>query len=108
MNPKLLPVSTVAFTIIYMLGFYLRARVLVYYPENRLWRWTVDLSQPQPGMYYYGWLTIGAIGAAIVALAAAPFIGRIRWRPSAAWTWVLPLVAMPFLAIIYGYRFNLW
>jgi len=59
-------------------------------------------------MYYYGWLAIGFVGAAIVALAAAPFVGRTEWRPSPAWTWVLPLMAMPFLAIIYGYRFNLW
>ncbi|HWR17703.1 MAG TPA: hypothetical protein VN577_22935 [Terriglobales bacterium] len=108
MSPRLLPIFTVSFAVVYSLVFFLRMRYLVYYPKSHVWRLALDPNQPQPGMYYYGWIVMGTLGALLVCLLCTPFIDRVKWSVSSAWVWIIPLIAVPFLAVVYGYRFNLW
>jgi hypothetical protein len=104
-----LPVFTISFSILYTVVFFLRVHILVYYPTAGRWTLRADTAQPNPPMYYYGWIAIALAGSILVAALSQVFPTRTLERSiSSAWTWVVPLIALPSLALIYGSRFNLW
>jgi amino acid permease len=52
-----------------------------------------------PTMYWYGWAATAALGALIVALAAASFAERLARYVWLGWVWVIPVLSM--IACVY-------
>jgi hypothetical protein len=65
---------------------------------------TRDVADPAmgflaPAMYWYGWAATAALGALIVALAAASFAERLARYVWPGWVWVIPVLSM--IACVY-------
>ena len=56
-----------------------------------------------PAMYWYGWLTTSALGAAVLGACAALLPANLRGKIPLALAWIVPIVLLPIL--IYSLKF---
>ena len=97
------PVFSAAFAVIYVVCMYDNLALVSYFPRTRTWYWLTVTDLPKsagPGMYWYGWLAVSALGAAAVATAALLLPARATDRASSIASWAVPSAAMVFLLVI--------
>lgn len=97
------PVFSAAFALIYVICMDNNLALVSYFPRPRTWYWLTVTDLPKsagPGMYWYGWLAVSALGAAAVAALALLAPARVVGRVAAPASWVVPLAAMVFLLVI--------
>jgi hypothetical protein len=97
------PVFSAAFAVLYAICMYNNIALVSYFPRTREWYWlTVTTLPPRagPGMYWYGWLAVSAMGAAAVAALALLLPARATERVSSVASWAVPAAGILFFIVI--------
>jgi hypothetical protein len=104
--PRVLPIFSIAFCVLYLLAMYFNWPVFTYAPRLREFfplRFALAAKQG-PGMYYYGWLVTAGVGAAAIGIAVAYVEEKSGRRVPASLTWIVPpVVALVLIYILRGW-----
>ena len=65
--------------------------------------WAPAVRDEGPAMHWYGWTAATLFGAGVLGLLAAMLPDNVTRRIPLALTWIMPLVAVPFL--VYALKF---
>ncbi len=100
---RALPTFSVVFVVAYLISmdFHPTFTLFTYAPRLGQWFWGVpNLGARGPGMFWWSWLTTGALAgllAGLLALAAPESLRRYAWP---GLTWLTPAVATMILLYI--------
>jgi hypothetical protein len=95
---------TAAFSIIYVLAVEYNWALFSYAPATRQFGPLVTPATAGPTMYWYGWMTTTAIGAAVIAGFASIVPEGVAKRVWSGWSWVVPIgVLVAFAYLLRGY-----
>jgi hypothetical protein len=97
------PVFSAAFAAIYVICMDNNLALVSYFPRTHAWYWLTVTDLPKsagPGMYWYGWLIVAALGAAALAALSLAVPARAMERVGAVSSWAVPTAAMLFLVVI--------
>lgn len=83
-----------AFAIVYLLAVENNWALFTYHPALEEFGWLVEKPKDGPAMYWYGWLTTGALGAFVIAATASWLPATITARIGPSWSWSIPLLVM--------------
>lgn len=105
MNTRVVSLSmvfAVTYCVIYIVAVWNNYALFTYHPVINEIGWGVEKSRDGPAMYWYGWMSTAALGAAGACLMAALLPQRLLQRLSPAVSWTIPLCVL--LAIAYMLR----
>ena len=97
------PVFSVAFAVLYVLAMDNNWALFTYLPRSKEFYPLVFIPPAPrlgPGMYWYGWLATSAIGAALVAAAAALVPAGWASRRWSDLTWAVPIAVLLVIVFI--------
>jgi hypothetical protein len=99
--PVIVVVFSAAYALLYAAAVNWNLALFTYHPALGTFGWLTTPAQAGPSMYWYGWMSTAALGAAALAVLAA----FILWENAARrlWTclaWAVPAVAMLVFAFL--------
>ncbi|HUL99774.1 MAG TPA: hypothetical protein VLU24_10275 [Mycobacterium sp.] len=100
---RVFPVFSIAFAVLYVLAMENNWALFTYFARAREFHWLVvapPTPRMGPAMYWYGWLATSALGAGVVATAAALLRAD---RAAGMWrglSWAVPLAAIAVLVFL--------
>jgi hypothetical protein len=98
--PRALPVFSAAFIVLYLVATHFNLALFTYHPvQGELEFLTQPAKGGAPAMYWYGWMTTAALGAAVLAALSLAVPDRLAARVWPGWTPVIAVVVM--LAFVY-------
>jgi hypothetical protein len=100
---RALPAFSAAFAVIYLASMYFHPALTMFTYSPRLGQWfggVPDLARNGPGMFWYSWITTGAIAGVVAGAVALAVPEAARKRVWSGWTWVVPVALVVILAYI--------
>lgn len=85
--------------ILYAVGDLAALPLFTYHPASNQfdWGWVAARKDEGPAMYWYGWIAMSALGAAIAGACAALVAPRAVLRLPAHLAWLVPLILVPLM-----------
>ena len=89
----------IAMPVLYTLGDMAALPLFTYHPgTDRLeWGWGPARKDEGPAMYWYGWIAMSTLGAAVLGGLAAALPPKLTARLPLCLLWVVPVLLIPLL-----------
>lgn len=109
MNPPrswgfLATVFAVVYAVVYVIAVWKNYALFTYHPVPGTITPGVVKPYDGPAMYWYGWITTGALAALGACLIASIVPDSVARRVGSAWSWAVPIGVLLFFAyLLRGY-----